>query len=339
MAIGMTAIGFFILLFTVKPQKPESKAPIAGTPDRLNQTSDADTRQQSLTQQFFVMLLKRPDAGQTHQKKLAEAFRSNWQDYLDDPALFPRQPMILPKLLQAMKAETSNNQALLDIVLEDPGLTTEVLRLANSPIYRNTNKEIQSVDYALVMLGVDGLHSLVCSSLMKPIFAKRRGDGFSASLFWDWALASSQSSQHFAALNQVKEPTQVYMLSLLTRLSELVIMRLCTRLSEKVGAANSADSVLPIIEQYRYLVTAKLIDEWGFDSGWKRLLPTENELDKTSPSNQIYRAQGLSIEFGSASILINKQLITESDALLRLQSLGVAQITGRNLINQLKPAD
>lgn len=93
-----------------------------------------------------------------------------------------------------MKADTSS-QKLVEIVLEDPGLTAEVLKLANSPIYRNTQDDIQNIDYALVMLGNEGLHSLICSSLMKPTFSNRRADGFNSALFWDWALVSSQLAQ------------------------------------------------------------------------------------------------------------------------------------------------
>ena len=333
MALGMTAVGFILLMFARK--SATKHAPARQTNTKTESESSPEASQASLTHCFFRTLLKHPDKWQSDRKFLFADFGSDWPDYLDDPSLFPRQPMVLPKLLQAMKSEQSNNQALLKIVLEDPGLTTEVLRLANSPIYRNTTKEIQSLDYALVMLGLDGLHSLVCSSLMKPIFAKRRGDGFSASLFWDWAIASSQAAQHFASLNQIKAPTQVYMLSLLTRLSELVILRLCTRLAEKSGTVNSAAVVLPIVEHYRHAVTARLIDEWGFDPGWSKRLPRRADLDPQAPDYQIFRAQRLAIEFGSANILLKKKLISQEDAINRFQSLGVAQITARHVLTRL----
>ena len=181
--------GTALYLFRKAPRSPAHKS---SNTETKSLAASNDEFEFKLTTQFFELLSNKPSNAESN--NLAHYFNLPWQDRLNDPSLFIRQPLILPRLLQAMKADT-NSQKLVEIVLEDPGLTAEVLKLANSPIYRNTQNDIQNIDYALVMLGNEGLHSLICSSLMKPTFSNRRADGFSSALFWDWALVSSQLAQ------------------------------------------------------------------------------------------------------------------------------------------------
>ncbi len=305
-ALLITLSGFALYFLRRDSGKNERKKENRETP--VNASSKAEF---SLTHQFFALLLKQHKNEQQDPGRLCEAFETEGLDRLNDPTLFPRQPLALPRLLQAMKSQSNGSQALVEIILEDPGLTTDVLKLANSPIYRNTEKEVQSIDYALVMLGLDGLHSLVCSSLMKPIFAKRRADGFNSSLFWDWALASAQGAQHFAKLNRVDDPTQVYMLTLMTRLAELVILRICARLNLEKFLTNTPKAVLPVIEKYRREVTGKLICDWGFDENWKYLL--WHESDKQNIDDSKY-AQYLAPEFGCIQVLLKKNMLSSNEA-------------------------
>lgn len=297
------------------------------------ESQEPETSEERLSHQFFHLLLKKHQNEQQSSSKLLKAFEAIWQDRLNDPTLFPRQPLVLPRLVQAMKAESSNSQTLVDIVTEDPGLTADVLKLANSPIYRNTNKEIQSIDYALVMLGVDGLHSLVCSSLMRPIFAKRRTDGFSSSLFWDYALASAQAAQSYDRLKQKGDNAQAYMLTLITRLAELVILRICARTGQEDHIANTPAAVLPVIERYRHLVAGKLIDDWGFDASWYEALWKPD----SKQDNEILKAQRFAPEFGGAFILLAKNL-SESHAHHALESTGIDPMISVEVLKSLQPA-
>ncbi len=288
--------------------------------------------QQQLTVRFFKLLLG--DNESDGQTRLLNQFRDNWQSYLDDPGLYPRQPMVLPKLLQAMKSAENSSQTLVNIVLEDPGLTSEVLKLANSPIYRNTKNKVHSIDYALVMLGIDGLHALVCSTLTKPIFAKQKGDGFNAVMFWEWSLTSAQNAQELARLNRVTEPTVPYMLTLLTRLAELTILRICTRIKTEQNLSMDATSLIPVIETFRYQIAARLTHDWGFEKGWLDLLPSKEDTvtELTPLERHVFRAQRLGPEIASATILLQKRKVSEEVATRDLQAQGLAPQTIRSLV-------
>ena len=55
----------------------------------------------------------------------------------------PRQPLILPKLLQALSKENSDRRELVSIILKDPALTNRVLQVANSPFFRSGDQHIE----------------------------------------------------------------------------------------------------------------------------------------------------------------------------------------------------
>lgn len=303
--------------------------------------SAASAVSHNYTLEFFRLLLK--ETNSKTKKQLNSNLPAHWRDLLEDPDLYPRQPMILPKLLQAMRSTTTNSNALVNIVLEDPGLTSEVLKLANSPLYRNTRTKVHSVDYALVMLGVDGLHALICSTLTKPIFSQQKDDRFNAASFWEWSLLSAQHAQTLAQLNQVSTPTVPYMLTLLTRLAELTCLRLCHRIAFKEEAQEEAqqatldpDQVMALIEAYRLQIAKKLILDWGFDQAWCELLPTPEQthsLQESSEAHHIKRAQRLAPELSSAAILLKQNRVEEAQVSADFKALGLTADSLRKLLH------
>lgn len=318
LALGVITLGLLVCglaLYRFYPRTAPANAGGKGAPKRSAVTEIAPNPKsdsaEDLTARFYALLLKSQSQDAQGIAQLNDAFSQSWETMMQDQTLFPRQPMVLPKLLQAMRSETQNSEALMAIVLEDPGLTTDVLKLANSPVYRNTQKEIQSLEYALVVLGLDGMHALVCSCVMKPIFSKQRGEGFNGSLFWEWALNSAQGAQYLLVRNKSTEAATGYLLSLLTRLSELIILRTCVRLGQDMNLVCGTQQVLPIITQYRYQIAEKLIQDWGLDLSLCRLLPQE---DDSNPKNSdLVQSQLLAPALGSAAVLVSRDVLALDD--------------------------
>ncbi|MFN3237359.1 MAG: HDOD domain-containing protein [Pseudomonadales bacterium] len=332
LALGLAIPGLLLYRYYQRPATASGTQPFSVDAQNRPVSATSSSSDTHLLRGFFELVLV-PRTQGANPNQLLTSFADNWQQWLEDSSIFPRQPMILPRLLQAMRSD-SNSEAIVEIVLEDPGLTAEVLKLANSPIYRNTKGKVQSIDYALVMLGIEGLHSLVCSTLAKPIFAKQRGDGFSASLFWEWSIFSAQNAQHLARLNQLPDPATLYMLALLTRLAELTCLRIATRLSKSLGIQINAATVLEILDRYRQPIASQLITAWGFDEQWQALLPNKERVMNADPGTElqrIYRCQRVAPEVSSAALLMQQRKLEASAASQHLQSLGLASRTIREL--------
>ena len=57
---------------------------------------------------------------------------------------FPRRPMLLPKLVQALNDDESTRRELVRLILEDPALAGSALQRANSAAYRYSPEPVDS---------------------------------------------------------------------------------------------------------------------------------------------------------------------------------------------------
>ena len=87
-----------------------------------------------------------------------------------DPKYAMRRPMMLPQLLRAVHDKKSTQHQLANIFARDPALAGNLLKVANSPVYRVGEDPIESLDRAVALLGTDGLHSLIATALVQPVF-------------------------------------------------------------------------------------------------------------------------------------------------------------------------
>src|SRR5690606_16768708 len=80
---------------------------------------------------------------------------------------FPRRPMLLPRLLQALNDPDVSRDTLVKLILEDPAIAGGVLQQANSAYYRVSPARVDSIDRAVWLLGTDGLRRLMATAIMQ----------------------------------------------------------------------------------------------------------------------------------------------------------------------------
>ena len=86
--------------------------------------------------------------------------------------LLPRAPAVIPQLLSLLRQDDLPLPRIVERVVRDPLLTTEVMRLARSPHYR-TRHRIETLEGAVTVLGAAGLQSAIARVVLRPLF---RGD-------------------------------------------------------------------------------------------------------------------------------------------------------------------
>lgn len=87
----------------------------------------------------------------------------------------PRRPYLLPKLMRAINDPDVSLEHIARIVSEDPALSANLLRIANSPFYRIQEKPVESLMRAATLLGLDGLRPVIAAALVQPVM--QTGDG------------------------------------------------------------------------------------------------------------------------------------------------------------------
>ncbi|MET0496635.1 MAG: HDOD domain-containing protein [Steroidobacteraceae bacterium] len=140
---------------------------------------------------------------------------------------FPRRPMQLPRLLQAINDTESTRQRLVKLILEDPSLAGAVLKRANSAFYRVSPVPVERLDRAVAMLGAAGLRSLLATALLQPVFRVPKGyfDMF-AEVTWEQARRSAQAAEACSRGDRDSDPFVAQLLGLVSSLAGIVLFRL-----------------------------------------------------------------------------------------------------------------
>ena len=103
-------------------------------------------------------------------------------------------PDAVNKMLQALRDPKSDIKLIESIVESDPGLSTRILRLANSPLF-GASQEINSVARAIVMLGRGKLKSLALTFAGSSIFM-----GNSEKALWNHSMGCAVTAREIANL-------------------------------------------------------------------------------------------------------------------------------------------
>jgi HD-like signal output (HDOD) protein len=188
----------------------------------------------------------------------------------------PRQPMSLPMLMSALSDDATTRQGLSGIILRDPALTDQLLKVTNSPFFRPNKNIIETVDQAILMLGMEGIRSVVSAALMRPVMSSRDRDetAFTARA-WRWGLVSARAAETAARL-QGKDASIYFMAGLLPALACITLYREVHRL-----VPASADGALvklkpatlhQILVRYQWPVARLIARTWGLSDNYQGLL-------------------------------------------------------------------
>jgi hypothetical protein len=163
---------------------------------------------------------------QAHELVVAAALAA-----IGDPAsqrkYFPRRPNLLPELIRAINDEGVSVRKLVPIVARDPALVGNLLRVANSSYYRVTQRAVETIERAIVVLGSDGLRSVMAAALMQPIFHVPGAGGAARfpEIVWEHAVRSAHAAIPHAALVERANPFAAELLTLISGLAEIVLFR------------------------------------------------------------------------------------------------------------------
>jgi putative nucleotidyltransferase with HDIG domain len=132
-------------------------------------------------------------------------------------------PPTATKIVQLVQKEDVKIAELTSLIEFDPGLTTNMLRLANSAEIGGL-KEINSIRNAVVRLGMKRIFQLVMLSTVSPIAQKPvRGYGLPAGELWEHSIAVAIGVGNLAKALKIKLPDSVFTAGLLHDIGKLVL--------------------------------------------------------------------------------------------------------------------
>jgi HD-like signal output (HDOD) protein len=177
---------------------------------------------------------------------------------------FPRMPQVLPRLMAALRSDDGSLAELQTIVMRDPVLTGDVLRMANSAFYRASQEPVDSIGRALVTLGTEGLRAVVAGSVLQPVFTNPRGyfDSFSPTV-WQQAQSAALAAQLYARTTRCCDAFAAHLLALLFHVSHIVLFRMTSSAYlDAPGCAPRADVFARLIDERAELLARDIVRAW-----------------------------------------------------------------------------
>jgi HD-like signal output (HDOD) protein len=202
---------------------------------------------------------------------------------------------MLPQVLSASNDESFSRRDLAALIAQDPSLVGSLLKIANSSYYRVTPEPVESVDRAVVLLGTDGIRSLVTTALMQPIF-RIGGADFPRfpEVAWEHTFRSASASVPYNFLLEKSDPFAAELLSLVMGLAGIVVFRVTMdQYAKNQRLRPDAGVVASLLDTHSASVARRI------GASWELSEPTLAGLDGQTTSTVTYpTALGRSLYFG-----------------------------------------
>jgi HD-like signal output (HDOD) protein len=223
---------------------------------------------------------------------------------------------LLPKLLATVNdAEASMNE-IARIIAQDPALTGNLLRIANSPIYRVNNLPIESIDRAVTVVGVQGIRSIIATALLQPLMATGAG-AFAKfpELVWEHTLYSAMSAETHATQVEGAEPFVAQLIGLLYGLSAIVVFRIVRdQFAAHPQLTPDPGSVARLLETWVAPTAGRIAANWELSQRVQYALESQTLAAELQMENALGRSLKFGRVMGSIIVLCRLERLTEVEA-------------------------
>ncbi|MEJ0086762.1 MAG: HDOD domain-containing protein [Pseudomonadota bacterium] len=232
------------------------------------------------------------------------------------PEYIPRRPSLLPKLLSTVNDADATMAEMSRIIAQDPALTGNLLRIANSPIYRTNNLPIESIDRAVTVVGVQGIRSIIATALLQPLMAAGAGS-FSKfpELVWEHTLYAATTAETHATQIENAEPFVSQLVGLLYGLSAIVVFRIVRdQFAAQPQLTPDPGSVARLLETWVAPTAGRIAASWELSQRVQYALESQTLAAELQMENSL----GRSLKFGrvAASVIVLCRVgrLTEAEA-------------------------
>lgn len=185
----------------------------------------------------------------------------------------PSPPQLLLRLLQIVDDDQATMGDLATLVLQDPGLSTRVLSIANSPALRR-GSELRSIENCLIALGTRLVRSIATCLSIQNLFERDSGIAeANISAFWVHSLIVAELSRSLAISGNFPHPEEAYLAGLLHDVGQLILLSALGEPYARQLAGTPDEDALPTIESAQFGVNHSeagtwLADKWQLDSSF-----------------------------------------------------------------------
>ena len=242
-----------------------------------------------------------------------------------EPRYTPRRPSMLPQLLESMSDENASLRALSRTIAQDPELTSQLLRTANSVHYRVSSAPVESIERASALVGTTGLRTLITAALMRPLSAQGDATGTFGEVMWEHSLYSASGAEAFAARGQDCDPYTAHLLGLLHGLGSVAVYRtLLDQYAAHSHLAPDAAAISQALETQAAVTAKRIADNWGLSGKTQEALESQSSAAPSGEHGSLGRALRFGRAAGAVALLCRRGTMTAEEGRARLAAGGHA---------------
>ena len=295
---------------TAETAATEEQATPASTPARPLQLNDPAPTLQALYRLAFLGSAVTPETPTQNADKteLLKAAAQLLTHIETRPEYAPRRPQLLPQLLTTLNRDDASLRQLAQLVGRDPVLSGNVLRLVNSPLYRNQPQAIESLERAVSLLGTKGLRSIVAAALLQPELSEGQGTWAQLpALVWDLSLHSALAAASYAVLIEDTDPFAAELLGLLQGLGAIIVVRVCRdQYALRPKLQPDFDTVHALLEAWAVPTARRIGETWELSDRISAALHDQLMQTGADTLTPLGRALRFGLLAGAAAVLQRK---------------------------------
>jgi len=240
-----------------------------------------------------------------------------------EPRYTPHRPSLLPQLLEVMNDEDASLRALARIVAQDPQLTGDLLRTANSALYRVSPQPVESVERATSLLGTQGIRMLIASRLVQPLAGAGGQLGRFGDVIWEHSLYSASAAEAWAGRSQEADPFTAHLLALLHGVGAVTVYRVLTDLyAARPALQPDIPAIAGALHANAAVTAARIAANWGLSERSRQALEAQSAAAPMGGPAALTRALQFGLFTGAATALCRNKLLSEEQALNQIIASG-----------------
>ena len=232
------------------------------------------------------------------------------------PEYIPRRPSLLPKLLAMVNDSEANMGEMSRIIAQDPALTGNLLRIANSSFYRTNSLPVESIERAVTLVGVQGIRSIIATALLQPLMAAGSG-AFSKfpEAVWEHTQYSAVAAEMHATQIENAEPFVAQLVGLLYGLSAIVVFRIVRdQFAAHPHLNPEPGSVARLLESWVAPTAGRIAQGWELSQRVQYALESQTLAAELQMENSLGRSLHFGRVAGSLILLCRIGRISETEA-------------------------
>lgn len=158
----------------------------------------------------------------------------------------PSIPKVLFEVTKLLNSPSATTLKLAELISKDPGLTTKILTVANSPLY-GIKRKVSSIEFAIIVLGQQEIKDVVTAISLADSFKITASPNFDPIEFWVHSMVTGSAAKNISQNLGFSFGSDAFVAGILHDMGILVIYNFMSKEFDQIASC-AKEKGTPILE-------------------------------------------------------------------------------------------